>query len=176
MPEETLSPFDPTEDFFGTLQDYKPETNEDGIFNPITGRYVARIARLTHNIGVSTSTNEPYDFYALNLQVKEIIDGDKAVNRYLSKRYNNNPDGLKKLMNDLFTAGLEFDKTSRETFDLGLSGLVDKLLNIRCWVWTPEKDRAGNIIPEDERNPIQQFVIVKEFKGKKSSTGEAIPF
>lgn len=173
-----LNPFDPANDFFKDLESYQPELQKDEPdFRPIKGRYVCRIAKLQHNTGVSTTTNEPYDFYSMDLQIVETIEGDKGDKRYLKKRYGNTPEGLKKLWNDLFTAGIEFNKTSREDFDLSLPNTIDKTLKIRAWSWTPEKDRAGNILPEEDRTPLQSFVIVNDFaKGGKKKTTERPPF
>ena len=174
MAEENLNPFDPTSDFFKELQNYQPETIKDEPdFKPIKGRYMTRLAKLVHNIGISTTTQEPYDFYSLDLQVTETIEVDKGDKRYLRKRYPNTPEGLKKLMNDLFTAGIEFDKTSREAFDLSLTGTIDKQLKVRAWSWTPTTTREGALIPEEEQISRQQFVIVKDFaktKGTKKQT------
>jgi hypothetical protein len=170
------NPFDPAQDFFGELKDYRPEeVKDDGDFKPLKGSYICRVAKLTHNIGVSTTTNEPYDFYAMNLQVTEVVSGDKGVNRYLNKRYQNTNEGIKKLMNDLFTAGIEFDKGSREAFDLSLTNAIDKQIRVRAWSWSPEKTRTGETIPEDERTAIQQMKIVKDFSGKKVKSSE-VPF
>ena len=171
-------PFNPVEDFFGGLKDYQPEEIKDEEFKPIKGKYVARVARLTHNIGLSTTTNEPYDFYSLNIQITETIEGDRGNNRYLSKRFQNNLDSIKKLCNALFTAGIPFDNTGvREAFDLSLTNAIDKTINIRAYIWTPEKDRAGNLIPEEDRTPLQMFNIVKNFSDKKkSNSSESIPY
>jgi hypothetical protein len=174
-----VNPFDPAQDFFGELKDYKPEEIKDeGDFKPLKGSYITRVTKLTHNIGVSTTTNEPYDFYALNMQITDTVDGDKGNNRYLNKRYQNTNEKLKALMNDLFTAGIPFDTGSREAFDLSLVNAIDKQVRLRAWSWTPEKDRAGNPIAEENRTPLQQMKIVKDFtkKGKGSSDSTAVPF
>ena len=180
MPEEDIlgkDPFNPADDFFGELKDYKPEETKDEEFKPLKGSYVCRVARLTHNIGLSNATNEPFDFYSLNLQVAEVVEGDRGVGRYLTKRYQNTIEGLKKLWNDLFTAGIDFNKESRADFDLSLNNALDKEVKIRAWAWTPEKTRSGEVIPEDERTSIQQLRIIKDFKGKsKTASSESIPF
>ena len=176
--DETLenNPFNPANDFFGELKDYKPEeVKDEGDFKPLKGSYIVRVAKLTHNIGVSTKDNTPYDFYSLNMQITETIDGDKGNNRYLNKRYQNTNEKLKALMNDLFTAGIAFENGSREAFDLSLVNAIDKQVRLRAWVWTPEKDRSGNIIPEEDRTPLQQMRIVKDFK-KGALKSTELPF
>lgn len=151
--------------FNGELKDYKPEeVKDEGDFKPLKGSYICRVSKLTHNMGTSTKDGNPYDFYSLNMQITETIDGDKGNNRYLNKRYQNTNEKLKALMNDLFTAGIAFETGSREAFDLSLVNAIDKQIRVRTWVWTPEKDRNGNIIPEEDRTPMQQMKIVKDFK------------
>ena len=165
------------DDFFQELKDYKPEeVKDEGDFRPIKGSYIARVAKLTHNQGVSTKNNEPYDFYSLNMQITETIDGDKGNNRYLNKRYQNTNEKLKALMNDLFTAGIPFENGSREAFDLSLVNAIDKQVRLRAWVWTPDKDISGNFIAEDNRTPIQQMKIVKDFKNKGKTPSSEVPF
>jgi len=178
MEEQDLnaSPFDPTNDFFGELKEYKPvEVKDDNDFKPLKGSYIVRVAKLTHNIGTSQKNGEPYDFYSLNMQVTETIDGDKGDNRYLNKRYQNNNEALKKLMNDLFTAGIEFDTGSREAFDLSLVNAIDKQMRVRAWAWTPEKKMDGTPIAEEDRIAIQQIKIVKDFK-KGALKSTELPF
>lgn len=164
------------EDFFDELKEYKAEEVKDSDFKPLKGKYVARIARLTHNIGQSQTTGEPYDFYSVNCQVLETIDGDMGNGRYLSKRYQNSPEGLKKLMNDLFTGGIGYDQSSRDAFDISLSGAVDRTINVRAWSWTPDKNMDGTPIPEEDRISRQQVAITKEFKKDKKTTSENTPF
>ncbi len=175
--EDVLEPLNPADDFFGELMQYQPEeVKDDGDFKPLKGSYIARVAKLQHNIGVSTRDNSPYDFYSINMQITDTIDGQKGNNRYLNKRYQNTVEGVKKLMNDLFTAGIEFERGSREAFDLSMVNAIDKQVRLRAWTWTPEKTVGGQPIAEEDRVPIQQMKIVKDFKktGKKA-TGEA-PF
>jgi hypothetical protein len=59
-----------------------------------------------------------------------------------------------------------------------LPTLTDKTMNIRAWVWTPDKDRDGNPIAEEMRIPRQMLKVVKEFKSKGKSKGKdnQVPF
>lgn len=161
---------------------FKPEENEDtSEFKPITGKYVCRIDSAGRVTGTSKTTGNPYDFRSVNIQVAEIIEGDKATNRFLKLRYNCDTDGTKRLLNDLFTAGIEVKASSDIELDEFLKSLKDNTLNVRCWVWTPDKDRDGNPIAEENRVPYQQIKIVKEFKGgNKSSSNKSksdgVPF
>lgn len=149
---------------------YTPEVIEDDLgFAPINGRYVARIDSAGRVGGTSKRTGKDYDFRTIKLQVVEVIDGDKAMNRRLDLVYNIDEEGTKKLLNDLFTSGIEITATTDEKLDIELPMLTDKTMNIRCWVWTPEQDRQGNAIPVEQRKAYQQTRVVKEFKGKKKA-------
>jgi len=80
-------------------------------------------------------------------------------------------------MNDMFTAGITLEAKSDAELDVALEGLKDKLVNVRCWVWVPDKDRNNNPIPEGDRKGRQQVKIVKEHgKGKASTGGNSVPF
>ncbi|MCP3683345.1 MAG: hypothetical protein GY861_11710 [bacterium] len=164
---------DKVKDLFGG--DYAPIINEDSEpidFNkPIKGKYRCAIQELKRMEGIGKNSGEPYDFYVLKMKVVEDAEGEPSFNRYMDKTYSNTvskyqadaTEGRKKLMNDLFTAGIEFDVTREtdSTPDTILAEiapqLVDKLVNVSAY---PTK--AGR----------QAVRIVNEFKltGKKEST------
>jgi len=168
------------EDILKSLVDagFKPEVVEDGGFEAITGKYICRIDRAGRMTGISDKTSNEYDFRTINLQVAEIIDGDKATNRFLKLVYNPDTEGTKRLMNDLFTAGIEITAKSDAELDEFLPTLTDKTMNIRAWVWTPDKDREGNPIAEESRVARQMLKVVKEFKSKGKPKGKdnSVPF
>ena len=161
-----------TNDILKTLMEagFQPEVVKDETdFQPITGKYICRIDSAGRVTGKSERTGNEYDFYSVSLQVAEIVDGDKATNRFLKINYNKDADGVKKMLNDLFTAGISLGVSSDKELDEALPMIKDKTMNIRCWVWTPEKDKNGNPIPEENRKAYQQTRVVKEFKGKKKA-------
>ena len=168
------------EDVLKSLVDagFKPEIVEEGGFEAITGKYICRIDKAGRMTGISEKSGNGYDFRTISLQVSEILDGDKATNRFLKLSYNPDANGTKRLLNDLFTAGIEITAKSDAELDEFLPTLTDKTMNIRAWVWTPEKDRDGNPIPEELRVPRQMLKVVKEFKskGKSKSKDTNIPF
>ena len=168
------------EDIMKSLVDegYKPEVVEDGGFDAVTGKYICRIDKAGRMTGISAKTEKGYDFRTVSLQVAKILDGDKATNRFLKLTYNPDAEGTKRLLNDLFTAGIEITATSDAELDEFLPTLVDKTMNIRAWVWTPDKDRDGNPIAEESRVARQMLKVVKEFKskGKDKSKDNSVPF
>ncbi|CAK0755164.1 hypothetical protein CCP1ISM_50035 [Azospirillaceae bacterium] len=151
---------------------------DDGGFEPVTGKYVCRIDSAGRKQGTSERTGKEYDFRTIKLQVAEIIEGDKATNRFFDKAYNPDDEGVKALLNDLFTAGITITAKTDDELDAELSTLVDKTINIRTWVWTPDKDKDKNPIPVEDRVPRQMIKVVKDFKGKKKadSIKSEIPF
>lgn len=176
MEEQDFNALPMNNDFFGELKEYKPvEVKDDNEFKPLKGSYIVRVAKLTHNIGTSQKNGEPYDFYSLNMQVTETIDGDKGDNRYLNKRYQNTNEKLKALMNDLFTAGITFETGDREAFDSSLANAIDKQMRVRAWTWSPDKTMSGEPIAEDDRIALQMLKIVKDFSGKKAKASD-LPF
>ena len=74
-------------DFFGELmKNFQPEeVKDEGEFKPLKGSYICQVTKLTHNIGTSQTTGNTFDFYAMNMQITEVVDGDKGVGRYLTK-------------------------------------------------------------------------------------------
>lgn len=158
---------------------FTPEVIEDDTgFAPINGRYIARIDSAGRVGGTSPRTGKEYDFRTIKLQVVEVVDGDKATNRFLDIVYRIDEVGMKKLLNDLYTAGIELKATNDAELDEELPLLTDKTMNIRCWAWTPPNDKQGNLIPEEERKTYQQVKVVKEFKNKKKpdTVKSDIPF
>ena len=158
---------------------FEPEVNQDSSgFEMINGSYVARIEEAGRKAGKSAKSGNDYDFRTIKLQVVEVIKGDKAMNRYLDMTYNLDEKGMKRLIGDLFTAGIECNATNDAELDELLTTLKDKTMNIRCWVWTPTKDREGNALAEEDRKSYQQIKVVKELKGagKSGATSSNVPF
>jgi hypothetical protein len=162
---------------------FKPEAvDDDPGFKPIKGAYICRIDKLEHIKGENKETHEPFEFYSLSAQVTETLEGNKGDNRYLKKTYRGNADGVKSLLTDMFTSGIELDRSSPEAFDMSLGSTKDKTIKIRAWVWKPEKTMSGAFIPKDKREPKQSLKIVKDFKlskgGKEKETLDSnkVPF
>ena len=158
-------------------QGYKPEENADKGFEPVTGKYVCRIDSCGRVQGVSQATNNPYDFYALNTQVVEVVDGNKATNRFLKKNYNNDSEGIKKLVNDLFTAGIALSAKSQDELDAELATLTDKTMNIRAWARKKQR-KEGDVWVDDESGEMRQYTaVVKSFGKAKADTASGnVPF
>ena len=153
---------------------FEPEVIlDDNGFGMLTGKYVTRVDSCGRITGVSKTTNEPYDFRSLSLQITGIVDGDKAMNRFLKRTYNPDEAGLSKMLNELFTAGITISATTDEELDLELEGLKDKTINVRCWPWKNRKGKDGKDLKD-----LQMVRIVKDFGVKKvdGAKSPSVPF
>ena len=135
---------------------------------PLKGAYIARIASLKRYAGESEKCeNGVYDMWSLNLQIEETLEGDKGDNRFISKTYSNTvgkyqetaEEGVIRLANDLFTAGILTQCTITKTDKMEVISeiseqIVDKLCNVRAY-----KTKGGK----------QAVKIVKEFKNLKKA-------
>jgi len=157
------------------VSNYKPEeVLDDRDFKPISGAYECRIDRFERVKGTQDS-GETYDFYSLSLQVVKTLEGDKGNGRFLKKTYRGDNDGIKKMLNDMFTAKIDLDRSSQEALDISLASVKDKIVKVRARAWKPERTFDGEIIPEGERITKQTVKIVKEFKlGKKGEENESL--
>ena len=75
-------------------------------------------------------------------------------------------EGMQDLLDLLFTAKVEMPKGNMDEFEANLGKAADAEVVVRAWGWTPEKDREGNLIAEDERVARQQFKVVSPKKVK----------
>lgn len=152
-------------DVLKMLQDagFKPEVVEDVSFEPLHGKYVCRIDDAGRNKGKSDRTGNEYDFRSMSMQVVETISGDKGENRFLKRNYNVDEEGMKKLLNDFHTAGIEVTAKNDEELDAFLMTLKDKTINASAWV-TKEfvSKQTGKTIPGGK----QAVRIVNKFKSK----------
>ena len=157
---------------------FNPTPVEDeGGFEPVKGKYICRIDQAGRKQGTSERTGKEFDFRTIKLQVCEIVDGDKATNRFFDRAYNIDEEGTKKLMNELFTCGITLNATTDEELDAELPTLVDKTMNIRAWA-RPKQIKVGEEWVEVEpKEMVQQIKVVKDFgKGKKDSIKSSVPF
>lgn len=154
------------------LKAYTPVENvDDSGFEILKGTYKTAVSKL-----LLESNKEYGDRYQLELIVNEVVEGNGTPGRKFWKRYKADDEGLKKLLNDLFTAGIEVPKASVEEFNNSLNVALDKDVTVRAWGWTPEKDVKGEEIPVDERVTRQQFKIVNAKKAKTAKKDAKVPF
>lgn len=122
------------------LKGLKPELN-DG-FEPLIGIYQAVVkneekAETGFSVHKWADGNESRRFQ-ITVDVTEVLQGNGSPGRRLWMRYNEDEDGVKRLVNDLFTAGLldSVDRTSIDSLKETLPSLAGKLLYVRAWTYT----------------------------------------
>lgn len=119
------------------LAGLKPELN-DG-FDILTGVY--RVVIKNEDKAETGYTERTWDDgnvtkrFQVTCDVTDVLKGNGNPGRRLWMRYNAEEDGLKRLVNDLFTAGLleKVDRTSVESLKTTLPALVGSTLYVRAW-------------------------------------------
>lgn len=154
------------------LKSMKPELNENG-FDVLKGTYRVVIknepkAETGFLITKFPSGDEARRFQ-VTCDVVDVLSGNGTAGRRVWLRYNEDENGVKKLINDLFTAGLldKIDRTSIDQLKATLPDIGGSVAFLKAWGWTPEKNRAGESIPEGERKTMQQGNLVDEKTANK---------
>jgi len=147
---------------------FKPAANTDGEFVPLKGTYECNIVVLRPDID---KNNGNAKFYQLELKPIAAIEGDPFGEKFtFRKRYYVDGDkaekNFEKLVNDLFTSGLEFDMTSDSAFEADFAKAIGAKMYVRSWGWTPEgKDSA-----------VQQLSVIKAKVAEKKRTAGSLTF
>ena len=159
---------------------YQPEANTDEAFETLTGQYRCHCSQLR---------SEPADQrhserWAAQYLIDEVIDGtvvDTTVSnekrRRFFKSYSKTEDaqGLKSMLNDLFTMGVTLDTSSDKALEASLINAIGKEAFIRSWGWTPKTARDGTPIPEAEWRTLQQFVIKRKTDVRVRKPSSTVP-
>lgn len=151
------------------LGDYQAKTQEDTNvdFTPINGAYICRIDKIQNLVGESKKDGKPYDFYSLSTQVIETVEGEAATNRYLNLNFTNDVEGLGKLSDSLFTAGIELNLGLEGTeWEMALEGCKDKTCKIRAWTPNKVKKVGDDWVEVEPHVKVQRIKVVKEFNLK----------
>jgi len=147
---------------------FKPEANTDGEFKPLVGSYECNITVLRPEVD---KKNNNAKFYQLCLKPVVALEGDAFGDKFeFKKRYYVDGDkateNLQKLINDLFTAGIELDLSSDAAFEADFPKAIGAKAFVRSWGWKPEgKDQ-----------PTQMFVIQKEKVAAKKKNENSLTF
>lgn len=149
---------------------WTPTPNQDGVFEILKGHYRTSLQVLRPE----AATEKREKRIAMQLFVEEVLEGthvDLTVpmekRRRFFSQYPYTAEGLKKLLNDLFTAGIVLETTSDEALEASFIQAIGKPMYVRAWGWTPAQQRDGTPIPESEREARQQFVIKTQVAAEK---------
>lgn len=148
MTEQQVNELQKIADMFGgEVVDVEEKGGVD-FEKPIKGKYNARITKLVRYTGESEKCDGGlYDFWSLNMQIEEDLEGDESNNRYIGKTYSNTVSkyqedanqGRMNLLNDLFRSKLDVtvEKVEGQTPDDAIESLapqlVDKIVTVSCW-------------------------------------------
>ena len=156
------------------LKAFKAQDVDEGDYPVFKGTYKVAVNKLEVVDNKYKPGEKQYEF---GLTVTDVLAGDVAGGRFLKRWYSQDEEGLGKLMNDLFTAGLSFKQASVAEFDKSLAALIDKTAFVRTWGWTATKDHEGNPLPESEHKKRQSFAFKNQKNVKKlAATAEKVPF
>ena len=152
---------------------YVPQENKDD--KPLfKGTYLSRITGVTKVEGTSKAGNE-YCFFKLAAQATDCLKGDaKGVNWNFDKVYFR--DSMEKLFDDLFTAGLTFDKSSEDAFLLSTTALVDKTITLSVWSQAKREKNAEGEWVKKEPEELKQMVKVVKTKAGADASQAKLPF
>lgn len=147
------------------LGGYKPVENEDTQgFDILKGTYDCAITGL-----VLEDTEKYGTRYQMELTVNVIVEGNGNPGRKFWIRYPQDEKGIKRLLDDLFTAGVEIPYQTLDLLNDNLALALDKVVRVRGWGWTPDKKQDGTPIAEDDRQTFQQTKVVNPAKAKKKA-------
>ena len=165
-------------------QGFKPESNVDGEWKPYNGTYRC----LFKTLRADYDEKNQGAYVQGEWDIEEVLTGDmKRDSKFpaFRRRYYfdfDNPsddqlENAKDLANDVFTAtGKEIDLTDKLHFIASAEPIIGQEAYIRAWGFTFEKDKAGNVIPEDQRKQIQSFVVQKKAVAEKKRSADSIAF
>ena len=146
---------------------FKPNANDDGIFKPLKGTYECNIEVLRPD---TDKNNNNAKYYQMELKPVVALDGDPFGDKFtFRKRYYVDGDkaiaNFEKLVNDLFTCGLELNMETDEAFEADFPKAIGVKAYVRAWAWTPEG-----------KEPQQSFVIQQPKIAEKKRSKETLPF
>ena len=154
-------------DLLNDLKGFEPGINDDSVVDfskPVKCGAKAKITEAGRKSGVSNNTGNNYDFLFIKMQITEVLSADteeekkQAKNRFIDgtiyslvdSDFATAADNIKKLLNDLNTMGAKLtipvDIDEPQLFELletHLSGLKDKIIDVRCYPKGKDKDKQG---------------------------------
>jgi hypothetical protein len=164
--------------FDDILKGYTPQENDDDKgFDILKGKYKTKLNFLKKDYP-KDDVNQLKPKYRMELEVVEDIEGDKGMKRKFWKSYDLHDDEkMKKLLNDLHTAGLDLPKGSKEDFESAFPIIKDALVFVRAYGFTPATRKDGSPNDSEPKERIQVSVIYNPAKVKaKPAAADKVPF
>lgn len=164
------------------LKGFVPQKSTEGERPTLKGVYKASL----FDVAYMPDKGYGESIYA-QFKVMETISGDVSNAKFpefkgyfncAPDKINNKVNGLGKLINGLFSVGVEVDMTSDEALMRDLTSAKGTVMFINAWKGKKQKkDEAGNWAEDPEGGSVQKFVFMTEKNalGKKSAKSD-LPF
>lgn len=160
------------------LKGYTPQENDDEKgFDILKGKYKCKLNSLKRDYPKGDDLQlKPR--YSMEVEVVENVEGDKGIKRKFWKRYDlADEEKMKKLLNDLFTAGISLPNASQEDFESGFPIIKDSILYVRAWGFAPEKKRDGSPNNTEPKEQQQVWIVYNPAKQKAPKVvADKVPF
>ncbi len=122
------------------LKSYKPRENDAK--PTASGDFVAQVEKLLKRTGQDGRNWLILEASIINV-VKAKEDNQAVPGDEVSKIYNEDDDKqVEKFLNDMFTAGIDIDRSSKEAMYASFENAVNKLVYLRGWQYD-KKDGSG---------------------------------
>ena len=157
------------------LSGMTPELNDDG-FDTLKGIYrvvIKNEEKAETGFMITTFSNgDKSQRFQITADVVDVLKCNGSAGRRVWLRYNEDEKGVKKLINDLFTAGLldKVDRSSVKQLKATLPDLVGSVSFLKLRGWTPTKTRDGQEIAESDRKTLQQGNFITEKEATKQAS------
>ena len=167
---------------------WKPTASDDGEFKPLVGTYGTSITVLRPEFD---KKNNDAKYYQLETKPNELISGDEFGEKFAFRQRfyvdgEKASDSLKKMLNILFTAGVELDTSSDEAMEADFINAIGKPLYVRAWGWEQQLDSSGKMVSAKaaSENPslvastksVQMWVAQKQTVAEKKRTASSHNF
>ena len=147
---------------------FKPEASTDGEWTPYKGTYKAKCEALRLE-----KDDEGNEYIQEELRIVETLAGDASRSSkfadFRSRYYLTGEKAeanVKKLINNYFTWGVEFDTSSDDALKASLEQAIGAEGYVRAWGWKPQ----------DSDTERQSYVFNKEKVALKRKDKSASPF
>lgn len=143
------------------LAGMKPQSVDTG-FDNLVGLYKATVKELSIN-EANEYVQAPH--YKMVVEIVEVLDGNGSPGRTLRRNYEKtSEEDVKKLVNDLFTAGHELDRTNEFNFESSFQFAVGTPMYVRAWEFSPKDDPDRKIQQWAVKEPknVEKLLAKKE--------------
>ena len=167
------------------LKDYVPEKSTVGEKPTLKGVYKVSL----FDVAYMEDKGYGESIYAqFKVTDDGVIAGDKTYSKFpefkgyfncSADKVNNKNNGLKKLLDGLFSVGVDVDKSSDEALLASLQSLKGTTMYINAWKGKKQKkdETSATGWSEDEgAAPVQKFAFMTEANAVKKAKQSEVPF